>query len=598
MGAQRNITNAMRSIYGTGNFNPRRFEHKPKRSNRALYLWGLALFLFAVLAVVLLGMYVFGGTKESFTGNRVAFELSGERSPKTADDTGYTLTITNNEEVDLEDLELYIDWPEISDDPLAGVAHFAASGIPATSEANNTWELGNVAAGSAVDFRFTARFAGRAGAAVAIPFSLSFRPSSFTSVYTATHEETFTLGDATISLDISAPSVAAAGSEVLLSVRASGETLAGENQDAVFLELSLPAAFSVSSAAPEPAEEGVLRWPISALAKAGGGYEVSINAALGASAGEKLSVGAKLVRENSDEELVSAQKEISVQNASIAVSVSAVPSLGKKLQWDERLDYSVTVKNTGTYVMRGVVVRLQLPNESLWDSSSLSAASGGFYESGNVFWDSTTTPALDSVRPDASVSLALSLATSERPPRGFAGVPRLVAGLEVKARLGDQEVSVTSEENIVNILADVAFEVSGRYRSPEGAVVGTGPNPPQAGQETTYAVLWTVGPTTSGLRDLSLSTRLPSYVSWKNDSSLAVGEISFDAGTRNVTWKASRVPALELPIEVQFKVSVTPTSELSGSTVLAERSTLSVTDDAVGEAMEFFGNAVTLGNIE
>ena len=150
----------------------------------------------------------------------------------------------------------------------------------------------------------------------------------------------------------------------------------------------------------------------------------------------------------------------------------------------------------------------------------------------------------------------------------------------------------------MNILSDVAFEVSGRYTTPEGAVVGAGPHPPQAGQETTYAVIWTVGPTTSGLRDLSLSARLPSYVSWKNDSSLAVGEVSFDAGTRTVTWRASRVPALELPIAVQFKVSVTPTSELGGSTVLAERSALSVTDDAVGEAMEFFGNAVTLGNVE
>lgn len=598
MSAQHNITSTMRSIYGTGNFNPRRFDHKPHRSTRALYLWGLGLFLFAIVAVVLGGMYLFGRTPESFTGNRVAFELAGERAPKTADNVDYTLKITNNEEVDLEDLELFIDWPDESADPGGSVAHFVASATPAASEANNTWKLGNVGSGTSVDFLFTARFGGSAGSQVVIPFSLSFRPTSLSSTYTASHQETFTLGDPTVSIVLLAPSVAAAGSEVTLSVRASGASLSEEPQDAVFVELSIPSSFSVSRADPEPAKQGTYQWPLSALPKTGDAYQLSLTGTVNAGAGETITVRAKLLRKDSSEAIVESEKEISVQDASVSVRVESSPAQGKKLQWGERIDYAVTLKNTGTYVMRNVVVRLQLPDESLWDSDSLNIASGGFYESGNAFWDTATTPALDSLRPDASATLTASLTASERPPRGFAGVPRLVAGVEVKAGLGDQEVSVTSEENIANILADVQFEVAGRYLSPEGAVIGAGPNPPQLGQETTYVMVWTIGPTTSGLRDLELSARLPSFVSWKNDTSLSVGEISFDGASRKVTWKASSIPGLELAFDVRFKVSATPTAELSPTTQLLERSEFSVVDSAVGEGMEFFGNAVTLGNIE
>jgi len=596
--ASRNITNAMKSIYGTGNFNPRSFEHKHKKSGKALYLWGLALFLFAVVAVVLGGMYLFGRAPESFTGSRVALELIGDANPQTANNTEYTLRITNNEEVPLDGLELYIDWPDSGSDPDAGFAHFVSADRAAASEANNTWELGSVDSGNSVDFAFTARFGGRAGSEVEIPFSLSFQPGSFTSTYTITHEETMTLGDPTIRLDITAPGVAAEGSEVLASVRVSGETLAQEKADEIFLTLDIPSAFSVKTLNPAPAEGGVRRWPLSSLAKNGGAYELSITGVVGVSAGATAVISATLTRGDSREPLISAQKEISIQNASVSATVSGTPASGQKLQWGERIDYAVTLKNTGTYVMRDVVVRLQMPNEGLWDSTSLNIQNGGFYESGSVFWDTSTTGSLDSLRPDAEAIFRLSLTTAARPPRGFAGVPRLVAGVEVTASLGDQEVSVVSEEHLINILADIDFDIMGLYTSPEGAVLGSGPNPPEQGKETVYIIQWNIGPTTSGLRDLSLSARLPSFVSWKDDTSLSVGEISFDPATRNVVWKASRVPALELPIEVRFTVGVTPSSELGSSAVLVERSEFKVVDDAAGEAMELFLNGVTLGTIE
>ncbi|MDZ4221404.1 MAG: hypothetical protein U1C18_00855, partial [Patescibacteria group bacterium] len=425
-----------------------------------------------------------------------------------------------------------------------------------------------------------------------------FQPGTFTSTYTVSHEAVITLGDPTISLDISGPTVAAAGSQASFSIRVSGDSLASQNLDTTMLALTMPAALSAASFTPAPAEEGKTSWPLSQLAKKGDAYELSFTAEINAQSGETAVLKAALVSGQSQELLVSGQHEISIQHASVSVSVTATPASGQKLQWGERVDYAITLKNTGTYVMRNVVVRMQLPDESLWQSGSLSAHNGGFYEGGSVFWDAENTASLDSLRPEGQASLSLSLTVAERPPRGFAGIPRMIAGVEATASLGDQEVSVSSEESVTNILTDIEFNIQGLYTSPEGAVLGSGPHPPQQGQKTVYVIKWNIGPTTSGLRDLVLSARLPSYVSWEDDTSLNVGEISFDASSRMVTWRASRVPALDLPISVQFKVSVTPVSGLGNDGLLVERSEFRVVDDAAGEAMELFLNGVTVGSIE
>ncbi|MAG28538.1 hypothetical protein CL632_00095 [bacterium] len=590
----------MKSIYGTGNFNPRSFDRRPKRKTHMLYMWGIVLFLFAIIAVVLGGLYLFGSTPESFTGERIQFELKGDTSPQTAENSDYTLVITNNEEVAIETLELFIDWPDGAGGEDALAVHFISSLQEATSEANNTWQLGELGIGESKEFKFTSRFMGNANAEIRIPFTVTFKPVGFSSTYIAEHSELFTLGDPTIDLEITGPSVTAAGSEVVLGLRVSGDSLDNEDKDEVIIALHLGNEFTLTSTNPELSEEGVVEWKLSELSQEKGVYLASITAEIDAEVGEKVGLEAHLhLSEDTEAEpFLTTIKQIDIQDASIRVDIEATPAQGKKLQWGERLDYEISVKNTGTYVMRNIVIRMQVPNENLWKSSTLDIGNGGFYESGNVFWDATITGALDSVRPDKTTKLTLSLQTSDKPPRGFAGIPRMVASAEVTAKLGDQEVSVASEELLTNILADVEFDATAWYTSAEGATLGSGPHPPQTGQETTYAIIWTLGPTTSELRDLEFSAKLPSNISWKNDTNYSIGEISFNGSDREVTWKASKVPALELPTDIRFMISITPSSSTSSATRLLENTELKVTDDATAELMEFFGNNLSIGDVE
>jgi hypothetical protein len=587
----------MKKIYGTGNFNPRSFDKRPKRSGARMYLWGLAFFLFAVIAVILGGLYLFGRIPDSFTGDRIIFAIQGNKTPKTAVGEEYELTVTNNEEIALEGLELFIDWSDSESKALGAAVHFMSSESTPTSEANNTWDLGNLGVGEQISFKFTSRFVGSSEQEVSLPFTLIYKPLGFGSTFTSQYTEQFVLGDPTISIDIISPDVVADGTGIDFTIQVSGDSLENENVDELKLVIDAPSSLSITSYDPETAEDSIDEWVLSALPENGGIYELKLKGTIEGAVSSKHTFKAQLIRD-SGTELLSTEKELIIQSADATLSITTDPAQGKKLQWGERLDYSIDIENTGSYVMRDAVVSVSLPEDSLWQSDSLNIQNGGFFEGGNVFWDTTTTSKLDSIRPDGSTTLAFSLSTRAKPPKGFVGSPTLIVSGSATSKLGDQDVTVESGNISVNILADVEFDTTGWHTSAEGITWGSGPNPPQAGLETTYAIIWKLGPTTSSLKDLEFKAQLPSRVSWKNDTNLSIGEISYDSSEKMVIWKASRIPALELPTEIRFMIGITPSSSLGNSSILLEQTSLVVVDAAADEELEFFRNSVTLGDIE
>ncbi|MBU2575847.1 hypothetical protein KKF64_02050 [Patescibacteria group bacterium] len=584
---KRNIGATMKQIYGTGNFNPRRFDRKPNKSRFRVYLWGFSIFLFASIAVILGGLYLFGSTPDSFTGERVYFELIGSKNPKTAQVEDYTLKIINNEEVALEDLELFIDWSG---------AHFISSVINPTSEANNTWKLGEIGIGEILNFNFQVRFVGQTSAEISLPFSLTLKPKGFNSAFVLDHEELFELGDPTIDIAINGPSVASLNSSIGFDILILGDSLGFGDVSKLIVKIDAPSSFNLTSSQPELDDSDELEWILAELPRHNDAYKIHIAGDLSADAGEENIFIAQLSRAGESKILVSAEKAVTIQSADASIDISASPAQGKKLQWAERVDYVLKVKNTSEYVMRDVVITANAPDDALWQSSSLNIGSNGFFESSKFIWDASTTDALSSIRSGASVDLKFSFNTKETPPKAFEGSPTLSVQASVKAQLGDNELSIQSAESKINILAGLDFDISAWYTSPEHITVGSGPRFPQSGQESIYEVSFKFGPTTSDLKDIKLTFDASNVVELKNESSYSVGELSFN--DKVITWRASKIPALELPIEVRFKIGVIPVSSLSSSAALLDNIKLIVVDAKADEMMEFFGGNITVGDIE
>jgi len=596
---KRNIGATMKQIYGTGNFNPRRFDRKPKKSGFRVYLWGFSIFLFALIAVVLGGLYLFGSTPDSFTGDSVYFELIGSKNPKTAQIEEYTLKIINNEEVDLEDLELFIDWSKAqSTDSSQAGAQFISSEIKPENESNNTWKISEVKVGEILSFNFQVRFVGSTSAKVSLPFSLTLKPKGFDSSFTLDHKEIFELGDPTIDITINGPSVASPNSQVGFDILILGDSLGFGDVSKLIVKIDAPDSFTLTSSQPELKNSDNFEWILAELPRQNDAYKIHIAGDLNSSSGRENIFIAELSRKNESKVLVSAEKIVTIQSNDASISLSATPAQGKKLQWGERVDYILNIKNTSEYVMRDVVITAIAPDDSLWESSSLNVGNNGFFESGIFIWDSSSTDTLESIRPGASVSLKFNFNTSKTFPKSFEGSPTLIIKASAKGKLGEKELSIESSESKINILADLDFDISSWYTNPEGITVGSGPISPKAGQESVYEISFKLGPTTSDLKDIELKFDASSLIVWKNESICPVGELIFDDDKNIITWSAQKISALEIPIEIRFKIGVIPVSSLSSRAVLLDNIQLVVVDSKANESMEFFGGNITVGDIE
>jgi hypothetical protein len=594
---KKNISSTMRQIYGTGNFNPRRFDRRPKKSAKRLYMWGIGLFLLAVASVIFGGMYLFTSTTNSFTGEKIEVEFIGSVNPQIAQDEEYSLEITNNEDVALASVQLFINWPSsfevLSDN--ASVS-FVSSSIESNSEDNNTWDLGEIGARQTKEFNFTVRFSGEEGDIIELPYSLTLQPKGFSSDFVINESKDFSLGDPTIDLEISGPDSAPEESEISFEIEIGGiEKSAAEN---MFLHFEYPESFSVSELIPELEEDQELEiWKLSDL-ESNGKYSIKAKGDLEGKIGDKKRFIAFIKREGESGALIATEKTVEIQSADIGVSIIAKPAQGKKLQWGEQVNFTVNIENKGSYVARDIVVSVDISPEELWSDSSMSISNEGFFESGKIIWDSSASSKLDTIRPEGDVDLSFGFKTLSSPPNRFTGKPSIVAKASVQSKFGEQDISVESSDYSINVLAEVDFDVSGWYKSPEGIKWGEGPNPPLSGQETTYAIIWVLGPTSSALKDIEYRAKLPSNVVYKRDTNYSVGEITYDVEEREVVWRASRIPKLELPVEVRFMLGITPVSQATNSTKLLEQTDISIVDAAANEKLEFFGNAVTIGSTQ
>jgi hypothetical protein len=104
--------------------------------------------------------------------------------------------------------------------------------------------------------------------------------------------------------------------------------------------------------------------------------------------------------------------------------------------------------------------------------------------------------------------------------------------------------------------------------SQSGPIQNTGPIPPRVGTKTTYTLKWKISGVTSALRDGTVRTTLPSYVTWTNASVVSTGQstLVYNSSTREVVWTPGAIAAGSQP-EAAFQVAITPSGSQQGTVV-------------------------------
>ncbi|MDP1709434.1 MAG: hypothetical protein Q8L21_00920 [Candidatus Komeilibacteria bacterium] len=577
-----NVSKTITELYGTGHFNPRSFEHRPNRSRRRLYAWALGLFLLSVALATALGLYLFARTPDSFTGERIVLVGEGNTNVGIAKDELYSLRITNNEEVDLTNVELFIGYAEGKQPGEKG----STMGIVKAGEgeeivAINTWAIGTIKDGESKVFPLTMRFSGQEGTNVVLQFALNFQPKGFSSNLSTKLEQSFILGQSAVGFNIQGPGTAGVGSEVTLTVSIDQTLEGGAKADDWSLSLSYPENFKILSI--EPKQNNSDPWRVGDLPVSAGMYKLTMIGTVSGKAGDKLTIAAELKPGGTDGPVIKKEKEIIIQSTVANIAIAATPAAGKKLQWNEQLNYKVTVNNTGAEALTDATVSVAMRGEDFWSADKIKINNNGFFEGGSVIWN------LGEIKSGDRQILTFSFTARPEPLPNLTSVPAFIAKAVLRAKIGDEEMVVESEESNTKILANIELDTLGSFTA--------GPNPPLPGQETTYAITWKLGPTSSELKDVVMAGVLPKGVQWKSSADYNLGELKYDTETKTVTWRVSKIPKLTAPADIRFVLGVTPSDQPTNNLVIFPQTTFSAVDALAGETLELFATGVTLGGI-
>jgi hypothetical protein len=147
--------------------------------------------------------------------------------------------------------------------------------------------------------------------------------------------------------------------------------------------------------------------------------------------------------------------------------------------------------------------------------------------------------------------------------------------------------NVRSNQIDINVNSQVKLDAEGRYFSDEGMKIGSGPLPPQVGQETTYFIYLRPINYNNLLNNIIISADLPPAVEWLGEKKVSEGNLSLDQTNKKISWQINSLPSYSGGsfsfVEASFKISLTPSQANQGKLMdLLKNINLTATDGLDG----------------
>ncbi len=260
----------------------------------------------------------------------------------------------------------------------------------------------------------------------------------------------------------------------------------------------------------------------------------------------------------------------------------------------EDLEYTVSFKNNSAKSLYDVALKINLEGAPL-DFSQL-AVSGGTLRDRSVVWTKNQVADFSELSPgdEGELKFKISTVKTAEPALALKFGNILKSWPEISYKKQSHfgaSVHWTGEAREDKFSSDLTVRSVARYYTPEGDQLGRGPLPPAVGRETKYWIFWSVENNLSDLSDVSVSAVLPSNVSWAENISVSLGELTYNQARRTVTWKIGEVGRYngeDWPtLGVAFEIALTPGLSQAGSeAVLLEETKVFGEDKFTGQFIE------------
>lgn len=538
-----------------------------------------------IVGVTLAGFYFFVTRQKQFKGEHITVTTTAPTTVAAGADNTFTVTVHNDEVVDIKNVELTMQFPD-------GFI-YTSSSPDAENDAHNAWMLDTIAAGKSRTVEIVGQPFGDVGALQTFTALVTYMPANFSSEFQKSTSFTVTLATSAIDLNMEIPLKVVSGHPADYRIKFTNS--ATEAYDNVRLTVSWPTDVTVTDLNPAATDQAAGVWNIDQLA-AGASYELSFKGTItgdeGAMREFKVEVG-YTDGNGQYHKQAEGSSIVVVANPQLILTLSVNDSVNNNTaDFGGTLDYILKYRNDSQSEIKDMSLQLNV-DSTLIDWQKTINTQNGKQVGGTVTWTGTEVPALQSVKPGDEGEVDLRVGIKEPPvaksndDKNYTIVSSAKGLSSNVVDVDGGSLSVESNSITTKLNSKLVLRAEGRYYSDEYVAVGSGPLPPQVGQQTTYAVYWYLDNSGNEANNVSVTTVLPEWVTWGNNTKVSAGSIKYDSATRTVTWSINKLPAqvgqLIPEVSAKFDISVTPVSTDVGKLIILTGKSLTSATDAFTE---------------
>lgn len=538
---------------------------------------------FFIGAVAFFGYYFFfgEGATPASPGN-IDISVTGPLQIQSGEPTELQVAVVNRNRVALELADLVISYPRGTRSPTDLSTDLPSQRI----------SLGNIEPGGRRQGTVSAIFAGKEGDRAAVKVELEYRLQNSNSIFAADTSYSVIFASSPLALSVDGNTETISGQPVEFNVTVASNADAAVKD--VLLAATFPFGFTLQSSEPKMLQGNV--WELGEL-RPGQKKNVLIRGtASGESGDERVFRFTAGTRKTPEEKTISATlsefaHHLTISNPFLALAIKFKQDSGQGgavVAPGETVNASVTYENHLSTPLSDVVIVAQLGGVEI-DGATVKS-NDGFYRSADrvMYWDKSTEASLGDLAAGARGTLNFSFQMPNNEALAEIRDPKVTITAQAAAkRVGQPAVPETLQataRGTVRVASDLQLVAQGLYYSnPFGS---SGPMPPKANSETTYAIVFSLINTTNEIQSAIVKATLPPYVRWTGTYSPSGASITFNQNDGTVTWEAGTIPANtgvggNVPKQAAIVVGFTPsTSQIGQQPPLVRNITLTGKDTA------------------
>lgn len=534
------------------------------------------LILVALGLAVILGLIGFWAwQKNSYSKEILKLEILGPEEAALGQEVEYTVRYKNNGNVRLEDPRLTFEFPT-----------YSLVGEGGTMRKETALE--SIYPGQEQTFSFKARLIGKEGDIKKAQAWLNYRPKNLKARYESETSHNVRINSVPLTLEFDLPSKIDAGKEINFQLNYFSNVdypLAN-----LGIKIEYPSDFEFQTAKPKPLDK--TDWNIGLLNKAEGG-RIQITGNLSGEIGEQKQFRAQLGTWLDGEFVVLKEtvRAVQIVTPSLYISQQINGSSQYVARAGDTLHYEIFFKNIGNDAFSNLFLVVKLEGD-LFDLQTAKAPLADFESGDNsLVFDWRKVPKLQFL--DAQEEGRIEFWVDLKDDWLITNADQKNPTLKDNVFLGQAQKEFTTKVNSKLVIIQ-----KGYYQ--DEAFGNAGPNPPQAGAQTTFTIIWQAKNYYNDVKGVRVRATLGNNVRLTGRIFPADSRLTFDSNSHEVVWELDDMEAgkgvLSPAPSVAFQVALTP--QYGGNSNLVGQAKITGEDEFTNLIIDGDSSPITTAGIE